>query len=140
MTRGKALLGSIAVGVVVLTGVGPAFAQDWGDYYEQRGSGDPDQAVQQCAAAAERVAGRQSYGRADVTDIRNVDRNRRGYSVLGRIAVNGPGRDWRGDGYYGRSWNSDYRGWDGNRRTGWFRCTVEYGRIADLHFSGIRGL
>jgi hypothetical protein len=112
-------------------------------YYGYR-SGNPRQAVEQCVYAAEREASRYSYGRADVTDIRDIDRNSRGYTVRGRIAVNSQGRDWRyGDSRYGRGWNGDYRGWNDGLRgydSGSFRCRVEYGRVVDLDFTGIRGL
>ncbi|MFC4296028.1 hypothetical protein ACFO0A_13285 [Novosphingobium tardum] len=115
-----------------------------GNYNNRYYQGDPRQAVEQCVRYAEQSAGRYSYGRADVTDIRSVDRNSRGYTVRGRIAVNSNNRDWRnGDSYYGRGWNGDYRGWNSNLRgydAGSFKCRVEYGRIVDLDFSGIRGL
>ena len=79
-----------------------------------------------------------------MTDIRGVDRNSRGYTVHGRIAVNGQGRDWRrGDSNYGNGWNNDYRGWNNNLRgydSGSFRCRVEYGRVVDIDFNGVRGL
>lgn len=118
----------------------------YNDRYDRYGyrNGNPRQAVEQCVATAENEASRSSYGRADVTDIRGVDRNSRGYTVRGRIAVNGQGRDWRrGDSNYGRGWNNDYRGWSDNLRgydAGSFRCRVEYGRVVDIDFSGIRGL
>ena len=116
------------------------------DQYDRSGyrNGNSRQAVEQCVATAEQEASRNSYGRADVTDIRGVGRNSRGYTVRGRIAVNGQGRDWRGgDSNYGRGWNNDYRGWNNNLRgydSGSFRCRVEYGRVVDIDFSGVRGL
>lgn len=117
----------------------------YGDRYGHgRGYGSPRGAVEQCVYAAERAAGRYSYGRADVTDIRSVRDTRRGYEVRGRIAVNGMGRDWRrGDGHYGRGWGGDYRGWNDRLRgydSGTFKCKVEYGRVVDVDFDGIRGL
>lgn len=115
---------------------------DRGNYYNR--AGNPRLAVEQCIAAAERTAGRYSYGRANVTDIRDVDFNGRGYTVKGRIAVNAMGRDWRGgDPRYGRGWGNDYRGWNDGLRgydSGSFKCKVEYGRVVDMDFSGIRGL
>jgi hypothetical protein len=107
--------------------------------------GDPRQAVELCVRSTERYASRYSYGgRADVTDIRDIDRNSRGYTVRGRIAVNSQGRYWRdGDRYYGRGWNNDYRGWDRNLRgydAGSFRCRIEYGRVTDIDIDGVRGL
>lgn len=106
--------------------------------------GNPRSAVQRCVAAAEREASRYGYGRADVTDIRDVRRTRWGYEVRGRIAVNTMGHGWReGDGYYGRGWNGDYRGWNRSLRgydSGSFWCRIERGRVVDLDFDGIRGL
>ncbi len=105
--------------------------------------GNPRQAVQQCVFAAERQASRYSYGRADVTDIREVRDTRYGYEVRGRIAVNSMGRGWRhGDGDYGRGWGGDYRGWNSGLRgydSGSFRCRIEQGRVVDMDIDGIRG-
>ncbi|MFC0587908.1 hypothetical protein ACFFF7_00615 [Novosphingobium aquiterrae] len=121
----------------------------WNNGYDDynRGSyygGNPRQAVEQCVYAAERNAGRYSYGRADVTDIRQVRNTRYGFEVKGRIAVNQQNRGWRsGDGYYGRGWGGDYRGWNSNLRgydSGSFECKFERGRVVDLDFDGIRGL
>jgi hypothetical protein len=117
--------------------------------WDDRGSdwaygGNPRQAVEQCIYTAERNAARYSYGRADVTDIRQVRDTRFGYEVRGRIAVNTTGRGWRsGDGTYGRGWGGDYRGWSSNLRgydSGSFTCRYERGRVVDLDYSGLRGL
>lgn len=110
-----------------------------------RGWGNPRQAVEQCVRAAERNASRYSWrGNADVTDIRSVRETRNGYEVRGRIAVNTMGRSWnRNDGNYGRGWNDDYRGWNSNLRgydSGSFTCRIDRGRVADIDYSGIRGL
>ncbi len=106
--------------------------------------GNPRDAVTQCVWAAERTAARYSYGRADVTDIRSIRDTRDGFEIRGRIAVNSMGRDWRrGDRDYGNGWRGDYRGWNDNLRgydSGSFKCKFERGRVADLDFSGIRGL
>lgn len=111
------------------------------NYY---GRGNPRGAIEQCVNVAERTAARYSYGRADVTDVRDVRPTRWGYEVRGRIAVNSNGRDWRqGDRYYGRGWNGDYRGWNSSLRgydAGSFKCKVERGRVVDIDYSGIRGL
>lgn len=107
-------------------------------------NGNPRQAVEQCVQAAVRTASRFSYGRADVTDIRQVSETRYGWKVKGRIAVNSMGRGWHdGDGYYGPGWGGDYRGWNDGLRgydSGSFKCKVERGRVVDLDFDGIRGL
>ncbi|WP_296681261.1 hypothetical protein [Novosphingobium sp.] len=119
---------------------GGAYGYD-GNY---RYGGNPRQAVEQCVAATERTASRYSYGRADVTDIREVRNTRDGYEVKGRIAVNQSNRGWRsGESYYGRGWGGDYRGWNNNLRgydSGSFKCKFERGRVVDVDFSGIRGL
>ena len=94
----------------------------YGDRYGDRGynnghygRGNPRAAVERCVRTAEAQAGRYSYGRADVTDVRSIKETRWGYEVKGRIAVNSSGRDWRrGDSHYGRGWNGDYRGWNSN--------------------------
>ncbi len=156
--------GEIIAGALIIGGiaaVAAAASNDRNDYdrygydgdYNRRGyddryygrNGDPRSAVDACVRAAERTASRYSYGgRADVTDIRKVDRKRDGYTVRGRIAVNSNDRHYRSnDSRYGRGWNGDYRGWNNNLRgydSGNFTCKVKYGRIADLDFSGIRGL
>ncbi|MEP7222578.1 MAG: hypothetical protein ABI673_07920 [Novosphingobium sp.] len=104
----------------------------------ERGYGNPRQAIAQCVNAAERSASR--YGRANVTEVRDIDRNDRGYTVRGRIVLNGGDRGGDRGGWGRDDWrygNSGYgRGYD----DGSFRCRVEYGRITDLDFSGIRGL
>jgi hypothetical protein len=115
------------------------------DRYEGNWQGDGARsAVQRCVAAAENQASRYGYGRADVTDIRDVRQTRWGYQVRGRIAVNTRGREWRdGDGSYGRGWNGDYRGWNRSMRgydSGSFSCRIERGRVVDLDFDGIRGM
>lgn len=114
--------------------------------YDNRGGygGSPRRAVEQCIAMAERQAGRYSYGRADVTDIRSVRETRNGFEIRGRIAVNSQGRDWRrGDREYGNGWGNDHRGWNNNLRgydSGSFKCKFERGRVVDIDYSGIRGL
>ena len=124
------------------------YGRGWGGGYDRdrdyRFRGSPRRAIEQCVFAAERNAGRYSYGRADVTDIREVRDTRYGYEIRGRIAVNAMGRGWRqGDGYYGRGWGGDYRGWNQGLRgydSGSFKCRIERGRIVDLDYSGLRGL
>jgi len=120
----------------------------YGDRYD-RGNGyyggNPRQAVEQCVRAAEQYAGRGSYGgRADVTDVRDIDRTRYGFKVKGRIAVNTQGRDWRsGDARYGRGWGGDYRGYSDRNRgydSGSFECRIERGRVVHVDIDGIRGL
>ena len=116
----------------------------WNRGYGNGGRDNPRQAIERCVRQAESQAGRHSYGRADVTDVRDVRETRYGYEVRGRIAVNAMGRGWRNsDSRYGRGWGGDYRGWNDSMRgydSGSFTCKFERGRIVDLDFSGIRGL
>lgn len=104
---------------------------------------NPRMAVEQCVRAAERYAA-QRYGRADVTDIRQIRDTRNGLEVKGRIAVKTHNRDWRrGDSNYGQGWGGDYRGYNSNHRgydSGSFSCKIERGRVVDLDVDGIRGL
>jgi hypothetical protein len=104
---------------------------------------NPRAAVEQCVRAAERFAS-QRYGRADVTDIRQIRDTRYGLEVKGRIAVKTQNRDWRrGDSNYGQGWGGDYRGYNSNHRgydSGSFSCKIERGRVVDLDIDGIRGL
>ena len=101
-------------------------------------AGSSRQAVEQCVNAAQRNANRYSYGgRSQVTDIRNIDRKRDGYTVRGRIAVNTRSGDWR------RGWGGDYRGYNNAYQgydSGNFTCKVRYGQVVDLDYSGVRGL
>lgn len=106
-------------------------------YRGNRNGGYARDAVEQCVYAAERTATRYTRGRADVTDIRRVDRRRGGFKVVGRIAVDQGNRDWR------RGWNNDYRGYNSRYRgydSGRFTCEVRQGRVVDLDYSGIRAL
>lgn len=113
-----------------------------GDFGRGFRRGNPRAAVEQCVRTTERTAARVGNGRANVTDIRDVRQTGRGYEVRGRIAVNTIGRDWRdsdrgyGDRDYGRGWNSPVRGYD----SGSFKCRIEYGRVVDIDYDGIRGL
>jgi hypothetical protein len=92
-----------------------------GNRYGYRG-GHPDRAVQRCVNAVEREARRAGFRYANVTSIRDIDRERRGFEIEGRIEV--------ADGYRGR------RGIDRGR----FSCDIRGGRITDIDFRNIRGL
>jgi hypothetical protein len=143
--------GDIIAGALIIGGIAAVAAaasnNDRYDsrYYDRRGrgynygpAGNPRQAIEQCVHAAERNASRYSWGgTAKVTDIRDIDRKRDGYTVKGRIAVNTRNANWR------RGWGNDWRGWN-NRYSGYdagkFTCKVRHGRVVDLDYSGIRGL
>ena len=117
----------------------------YGDWYGYnaggrgaRGGGNVDRAVQRCIQAAENEAQRWGGGRAEVTQIRDIDRDRSGFLVRGSISV--------------RSYNSRNRSWGGNwdnyRRggrnngfdTGSFTCDYSRGRVVDIDFGGLRNL
>src|SRR5690606_2781312 len=106
--------GEIIAGALIIGGIAAVAAaasnnrHDYDRYgyndYNRRGyddrsygrNGDPRSAVDACVRAAERTASRYSRGgRADVTDIRKVDRKRDGYTIKGRIAVNSNDRHYR---------------------------------------------
>lgn len=107
------------------------------DYGRYDRRDNPRRAVEMCVRAAEGNASRYSYGRARVTDIRDIDRKRGGYKIKGRIAVNTRNHDWR------RGWGNDYRGYD-RRYSGYdsgrFTCNVRHGRVVNIDYHGIRGL
>ena len=89
----------------------------FGNGYRQIGQ---RQAVNRCVRAAER--GATAYGRANVTDIRDIDRTRYGYRIKGRILVQ-QGRD-------------RYR--RGGSDKGNFTCYIEGNRVSDVRYSGLR--
>ena len=93
------------------------------DRRDYRGGGYQQDAVDTCVRAAENAASRYRYG-ARVTQIRDINRERNGFEVKGRIAVRDGGRDYR------------RANWD----EGSFKCEIRGNRIRDLDFSGIRGL
>lgn len=79
-------------------------------------------AVNKCVRATERKAG--YYGRADVTQIRDVERTRYGYKVKGRVVVK--------DGYRGNR-----RGYDGGYDRGKFTCYVEGRRVSEVRLKNL---
>ena len=99
----------------------------YGNYgYNYNRYGNSRQAVEQCVSAAQGGA----YG-ARVTDIRSIDRKRDGYRIKGTVVVNERGGGW------GRDYNYRYSG--RNYDQGRFSCYVQYGRVVDLNYSGLRG-
>ncbi len=79
----------------------------------------PRRAVNKCVRAAERKAS--YYGRADVTQIRDVKRTRYGYKVKGRIVVKDGNRGYR------RSYDR-----------GKFTCYVEGRRVSGVRLKDLR--
>jgi hypothetical protein len=103
--------------------------QGWYDYRSGRNYGrnanNPERAVNQCVRAAERQAERYGGGRADVTRIRDIDRERGGFEVTGTIQVQ--------QRYGNRGWNSNRRGTDTAR----FYCDYRRGQVVDIDFRGL---
>lgn len=100
--------------------------------YNYRSRGNAQAAIERCVYAAENQARRAGYRYANVTQIRDVDRERRGFEVEGRIEVAGARGYDRGYGYgYSKRGRVD---------TGRFKCDLRYGRVTDIDFKGIRGL
>ena len=146
----KALFATIATGVMAVSAAVPAMASDgYGGGYGHGGGwnrDNPRQAVAACSRVAERQISRNVYGRARVTDIRDVRDTRWGYEVRGRVAVSSRDHGWNDRGY-GNGWRDNDRsygnGWrdnDRRRDTGSFTCRVEHGRVTYLDIDGIRGL
>ena len=145
--RGGISAGEVIAGAVILGGIAAVIASSsnnrndrdyrYRDNDRNRGYNDNDNArvaVDQCVRAAEQQAQRRLGSRAEVYEIRDVDRERNGFEVKGRIAVRDDyrGRNNRGD--YRRGYSND--GWD----EGTFTCDIRNGRVVDLDFNGIRNL
>lgn len=149
--------GDIIAGAVILGGIAAiASAASKNDRYRDSyryrdrdyrsggyGYGNARRAVEMCVRAVERDARRAGYRFADVTEIRDVDRERYGFEVKGRLVVDGN----RGYGRYNTGYNrydrydrhGRYdRGYD--RDAGKFSCDVSRGRVVDIDYRGIRGL
>lgn len=104
---------------------------DYGSHGRNYGRGNnPDRAVQQCIRAAERQAERWGGGRADVTRIHQVERERGGFEVTGRIVIN------QG---YNSGWNNGWNGNGRNRDSARFYCDYRRGQVVDIDFEGRGG-
>ncbi len=147
--RGGVSAGEVIAGVAILGGLAAVIAAASGndDRYDDRYN-DPryrgtngyptngynrgsaqynngQQAIQQCVQAARYEASR--YGPAQITQVTDVDRIRRGVRVRGDLVVN-EGRNNRG--YRGRGYNRNYD-------RGSFTCTIRRGRVVDVDINGI---
>lgn len=109
-----------------------------------RPQGNPQRAIRKCINAVERDARRAGYRFADVTEIRDVDREHRGWEVKGRLVVDeGRGgyradRRYRGDRYRYDDRGYSYRGRNLDR--GRFKCEIQRGRVVDIDYGGLRYL
>jgi hypothetical protein len=110
----------------------------WYDYSGGRGyrrGNNPEQAVQRCIRAAENEATRYGGGRADVTRIRDVVRERGGFEVTGRIAVRSDyGRGGRGG--WNQGWNGGGRYDNDQYQSTRFYCSYSRGQVVDIDFDG----
>jgi hypothetical protein len=142
--------GEVIAGAVVLGGLAAVIAAadndryDRGGYDDRRGgynngyynnrNGGSRAAINRCVTQVENWASR--YSRADVTQIRDIDRTRYGYRVQGNLIVQ--------DGWRGRD-NDRYDRYDRDNRYGYnrgydrgrFTCYVERGRVIDIDYSGL---
>ncbi|GAA0487965.1 hypothetical protein GCM10009096_33630 [Parasphingorhabdus litoris] len=127
--------GEVIAGAVVLGGLAAILSSSKKDkysssYYDRDyrdrryGYGDrkrirPRRAVNKCVRAAERKAS--YYGRADVTQIRDVKRTRYGYKIKGRLVV-----------------KDGYRGYRRSYDRGKFTCYVEGRRVSGVRLKDLR--
>lgn len=136
--------GEVIAGAVILGGLAAIIASSDNDHdrdydrdyrYNDRryghgydydaGRGNSRHAVNQCINGVERWSGR--YSRSKVTEIKDIDRTRRGYVVKGKLVVKD---GWRGRDRYDRGYE---RGYDKGR----FTCYVERGRVVDIDYRGL---
>lgn len=99
---------------------------DYDRRYNRRHYGQrmrPRRAIRQCRRAARHEASR--YGRAQITEITEVDRRRDGYRIRGRLLVE--------EGRYGRRGHYRNAGYDEGR----FSCRIRHGRIDRLRVRGL---
>lgn len=146
--RGGVSAGEVIAGVAILGGLAAviAAASDDDDRYDDRyddgyyrgTNGYPtngynrgsarynngQRAIQQCVQAARYEASR--YGNAQITQVTDVDRVRRGVRVRGDLVVN----EGRNNRYRGRGYNNNYD-------RGSFTCTIRRGRVVDVDINGI---
>lgn len=147
--------GEVIAGAVVLGGLAAILSAGdndrYYDGYDRRGyngynyynrNGGSRAAINRCVNQVENWASR--YSRAEVTQIRDIDRTRYGYRIQGNLVVQdgwrGRGNDRydRGDRYdrddrYGYGNQGYNRGYDRGR----FTCYVERGRVVDIDYSGL---
>lgn len=113
----------------------PYYNNGYNNGYDQQSYGGSRAAVQQCVAATQNEARRYGQGRVQITDITDIDRNRGGYTINGRLQV----QDYN-QGYYNRGYGNRYDSRYDNRArvdNGSFRCKVRYGRVVDVNIRGI---
>lgn len=154
--------GDVIVGALIIGGIAAIASagskeryHDGYRYRENRyGHGNSRAAIERCVAAVERDARRAGYRSAQVTSIRDVDRERRGWEVTGRLVVDGQrGYAYNDRGRYDDRNRYDDRRYDdrrydyghsydgrGRADSGSFFCEIRGGRVIDIDYSGIRSL
>jgi hypothetical protein len=112
----------------------PYYNNGYNNGYDQQSYGGSRAAVQQCVAATQNEARRYGQGRVQITDITDIDRNRGGYTINGRLQVQDYNRG------YGNRYDSRYDNRYNNRSSvdnGSFRCKIRNGRVVDVNIRGI---
>ncbi|NCP11450.1 MAG: hypothetical protein GW859_05770 [Sphingomonadales bacterium] len=142
--------GEVIAGVVILGGLaailsggnrdrdyrGGTYGYDdpyYNNGYDQSRYGGSRAAVQQCVAATQNEARRYTRGQVRITDVNNIDRNRGGYTISGRLQVHDNYRGGRYDSRYDRRYDNRARVDNGS-----FRCQIRNGRVVDVDIRGIR--
>jgi hypothetical protein len=138
--------GEVIAGAVVLGGLAAVIASADNDRYDRDGydyrrggynngynnnrNGGSRAAINRCVTQVENWASR--YSRADVTQIRDIDRTRYGYRVQGNLVVQ--------DGWRGRN-NDRYDRYDRDNRygynRGYDRGRFTCGRVVDIDYKGL---
>jgi hypothetical protein len=142
--------GEVIAGAVVLGGLAAVIASANNDRYDRDGydyrrggydnnhynnrNGGSRAAINRCVRQVENWASR--YSRADVTQIRDIDRTRYGYRVQGNLVVQD---GWRGRDYdrYDRYDRDNRYGYNRGYDRGRFTCYVERGRVVDIDYKGL---
>ncbi len=145
--------GDVIAGALIIGGlaaiIGSSNNKRYSDGYgyrdrDYRPRGNPERAIRKCIRAVERDARRAGYRFADVTEIRDVDRERRGWEVRGRLVVDEGRHGYRGDRRYrGDRYRYDDRGYYHRGRSfdrGRFKCEIRRGRVVDINYRGLRYL
>ena len=144
--------GDVIAGAIVIGGLAAILGSSKRDRYNDRyhyrdrnyrARGNPERAIRKCIRAVERDARRAGYRFADVTQIRDVERERRGWEIRGRLVVDEGRYGYRGDRYRGDRYRYDDRGYYPRGRNldrGRFKCEIERGRVVDIDYGGLRYL
>ena len=151
--RDKIDAGDVVAGALIIGGLaailGSSKKNRYDDRYQYRDRdyrprGNPERAIQKCVRAVERDARRAGYRFADVTEIRDVDRERRGWEVRGRLVVSeGHRYGYRDrDQYRYNVGYNDRRGYHRDRSfdRGRFKCEIRRGQVVGINYRGLRYL